>query len=118
MFEHRRDPLLSKSEFIGRIGRAFALTGGIVLISVGGGVAGFVLLAGQPWHEAFHTTCMLLAGRETASPGEGWGAQVFGGIFALYAHLVFFSMVAILSAPILHRILHKLHLDEDDGANS
>ena len=38
--------------------------------------------------------------------------KVFAGLFALYAGIVFLGAAMVLLAPVVHRILHKLHLEE------
>ena len=47
----------------------------------------------------------------------GWrsaedGAKIFAGVYALFAGLVFIASASVLGAPIMHRIFHKLHIDE------
>jgi hypothetical protein len=37
---------------------------------------------------------------------------VFAGIFALYAGLAFIAAFAVLAAPVLHRLIHRFHVEE------
>ena len=34
------------------------------------------------------------------------------GLYALYAGLVFVAVAAIVLAPVVHRVLHRFHLDK------
>ena len=55
-------------------------------------------LSGLPHDTEVHTT----------------GGRVFLVTFALYGRLMFVSIVAIVLAPTLHRVLHALHLEAND----
>ena len=35
------------------------------------------------------------------------------GVVVLYARLILVSLVAILFVPVLHRVLHKVHLEPE-----
>lgn len=112
MFEHRAEPLLNHVGFVWRLTRAFLLTLGIVAISVIGGTLGYRFFLDLPWADAFHHACLVLGEHSPESqPQTAWG-KAFVGLFVMYSRLVFFSIVTILALPLLHRILHKLHLDE------
>ena len=110
MFEHRAQPLISKANFLRRLGIAFLLTLALIGVSVIAGSVGYRIFAGFEWSDAFHQSCLVL-GENSGEHPENTAGKVFNGIYVMYARLVFFSVVAMLMLPILHRILHKLHLD-------
>jgi hypothetical protein len=39
------------------------------------------------------------------------GGEVFAGLYALYAGLVFLVAAGLVFAPVLHRLLHKFHVN-------
>jgi hypothetical protein len=39
--------------------------------------------------------------------------KLFAGCFALYAGLVFIVTAALVLGPLVHRVLHRFHLDQD-----
>jgi hypothetical protein len=42
-----------------------------------------------------------------------WSAgKLFASIYSLFCGIVFLAVASILVAPIAHRLLHRLHLDE------
>ena len=41
------------------------------------------------------------------------GGKVFAGLYALYAGLVFIVMTGLMLAPIVHRVMHKFHWEQD-----
>lgn len=113
MFEHKTDPVISNGQFGKRLFIAFLVTLAIIAGSILAGIVGYSWIGGMNWHEAFHYTCLSLSGHYEITEDPSKELIVFVGIFTLYGHLVFVSMVAILLVPILHRLLHKLHLDAE-----
>ena len=45
---------------------------------------------------------------------ENTPSKLFASAYALFSGAVFLSAVGIVLAPAFQRILHKLHLDEED----
>lgn len=90
--------------------------GGVVLIlvfvSIAVGMCGFHVLAMQTWIDAFLNSTMLLGGMGPVGEIRSDAGKIFAGVFALWAGLVFIAAVALLTAPALHRLLHKLHAEE------
>ena len=41
------------------------------------------------------------------------GGKVFAGLYALYAGLVFLVTAALILTPVVHRLLHKFHWQQD-----
>ena len=54
---------------------------------------------------------MLLGGMGPLHAPVTTGGKLFAGFFALYAGLVFIAMAALILAPVVHRVLHRFHLD-------
>jgi len=111
MYEHRTARLLPGHRFIRRLMGHFAVVVALVLISLLGGMAGYVHFAGFGWVDAFLNASMLLGGMGPVGDLPSDDAKIFAGIYALYAGLVFIASSSILIAPVAHRIFHKLHLD-------
>ena len=111
MFEHRSEPLLSRRRFLGRLARVFLLMASVVALSAFVGTLGYRAIAGFEWSDAFHHACLVLGEHPHEKQLKTTPGKVFAGLYVMYARLVFFSVVAILILPVLHRILHKLHLD-------
>ena len=117
MFENYTEPLLSRLQFAWRISKALSVTVLLAAISVCIGTLGYHLLAGCEWSDAFHLACLILGSHDISLRPESTAGGVFAGLYVMYARLVFVSILAILAAPLLHRILHSLHLDPaEDGA--
>ena len=41
------------------------------------------------------------------------GGKLFAGLYALFAGLVFIVSAALVFTPVVHRILHRFHWDEE-----
>jgi hypothetical protein len=76
---------------------------------------GFHFLANQEWIDAFLNTAMLLGGMGPVGDINGVGGKLFAGFFALYAGLAFIAAFAVLTAPVLHRLIHRFHAEEHAG---
>jgi hypothetical protein len=111
MFEHRSEPLLPRKAFYARCARSVAVTAGIVAFSLLMGSAGYHYLGDLPWIDALLNASMILAGMGPVDPIRSSAAKLFAAFYALYSGIAFLTMVAILTAPLLHRFLHTFHVD-------
>jgi hypothetical protein len=119
MFEHHTEPFLSRLQFTWRISRSLLVTVLLAAFSMLVGTLGYHFLVGIDWDDSFHLACLVLGDHDVEIRPESTAGKIFAGVYVMYARLVFFSVAVILAAPILHRILHKLHLDTPtDGSHS
>jgi hypothetical protein len=88
---------------------------GLVAGSLLLGMAGYAHFEGLAWRDAFLNAAMLLGGMGPVDAPRTDGGKVFAGLYALYAGLVFLVAVAIILAPMVHRLLHKFHWDRDES---
>ena len=112
MYENHTESLLPRRQFFRRWARHGVLAAGALLISLAIGVLGFHWLARQSWLDAFLNASMLLGGMGPVGSFEQPVGKVFAALYALYAGIAFLGAAAVFLAPVVHRILHKLHLDE------
>lgn len=109
--EHRNQKVIPFEKFILRVGRygIFAIL--LILLSVGIGVAGYKSLGELSWVDSFHMACMILTGMGPVAEMKSDAAKVFSSLYALYSGVAFLSITAVFFAPIIHRLLHKLHVE-------
>ena len=115
MFEHRSQPLLSRKRFRRRLLIAFLWTLAIVAFSITGGTILFLWAGAKSGTEAMYHAILILGEHSLPDHPETPGGRLAVGVYLLYARLVFFALIAFLTAPILHRILHRLHLEKSAG---
>ena len=77
------------------------------------GMVGYEHFERLPWRDAFLNAAMLLGGMGPVDAPRPDGGKVFAGLYALYAGLVFLVTVALVLTPIVHRILHRFHWEQD-----
>ena len=113
-YERRSDPLLPMRQFAARLLRHVVAGSAIIAVALAIGIAGYHWIAGLEWIDALLNASMILGGmgpvdrlKDEAAP------KVFASLYALFSGLVLVGASGIVLAPLLHRILHKLHLDDD-----
>src|SRR5262245_51762330 len=114
MFEHKQQPLLSRYQFALRLARCFGLTLGIVALSLLLGTSGYHYLGGLSWIDALLNSAMILTGMGPVDRMETDTGKLFATFYALYSGIAFLTMMAVLLAPVVHRLMHKLHADVDE----
>jgi len=112
-FERRSDPLASLPTFIHRILVMAAIGIFLTALILACGMAGYHYLAGLSWIESFLNASMILAGMGEIDSLPTTAAKVFAAAYALFSGLVFAAAIGVLFVPIVHRVYHKFHVDED-----
>ncbi len=97
-----------------RVAWSVALSAAIAAVALIIGVLGFHIIAEVPWIDALHNASMILGGMGPVAEMKTDAAKLFSSAYALFCGLVFISVVAVTLLPVLHRLLHKFHMDEAD----
>lgn len=116
-WEHRSEPLAPSHVFAGRMARQILLVAAIVAVALVIGTIGYMLVSKGTENlglvDSFLEASMLLSGagplytERTSSDS----LKLFSSVYALFGTLVVVSSVGILASPIVHRVLHRLHLE-------
>jgi hypothetical protein len=112
-WEHRTQPLASRRTFARRIALQLLLAGVLVVLTLAIGMAGYLNIARLGWVDSFLEAAMFLSGAgplytERSSTDA---LKLFSSFYALFSTLVVVSIVAIVASPVVHRVLHRLHLE-------
>jgi hypothetical protein len=113
VYESRRQPLLVRRDFLRRLLVHAAAALLLLLGSVAIGMAGYMRFEDLRAIDAFLDTAMLLGGMGPVHVPKSDAGKLFAGFFALYAGLVFIATAALVLGPVVHRLLHRFHLDRD-----
>ena len=113
MYERKAHRPIPRKRFVRRVLLHFAAALALLLFSLVLGMAGYEHFERLPWRDAFLNTAMLLGGMGPVDPPRTDDGKLFAGLFALYAGLVFLISAGLIMAPVVHRILHKFHWEED-----
>jgi hypothetical protein len=85
----------------------------LIALSLGVGMVGYHAIEGLPWVDAFLSAAMILSGMGPVGEPLSTAGKLFAGSYALYSGFVALICVGVLGAPVLHRFLHRFHIDED-----
>lgn len=113
MYESHKHPPLPGRHFVRRLALHFAGAMGLLLGSLLIGMAGYAYFEGLVWRDGFLNSAMLLGGMGPVDAPRTDGGKLFAGLYALYAGLIFLIAAAVVFAPVLHRLLHKFHWDQN-----
>ncbi len=115
MYEHRSQPLLPRSAYLRRVRRHGLIAAAMVFGSLLLGVLGYHVFERLSWIDALVNASMILGGMGPVSELRTTAGKVFASFYALYSGIVFLVSVGVLFAPVIHRFLHRFHLEADAG---
>jgi hypothetical protein len=118
LYENRWSRPLSRIKFVRRVAGHAAFAGIVVLGSLLLGMFGYEYFEALAWRDAFLNAAMLLGGMGPVNAPVTPNGKLFAGLYALYAGLLFLVVAGVLFAPVLHRLMHKFHWDQDAGGKS
>jgi len=113
-YERRHDKLAPRSVFIKRLIAALAVALGLILVALMVGIVGYHSIAGFNWVDSLLEASMILGGMGPIKELPSDGAKVFASIYALFSGIIFIGVMGIILSPVVHRIMHKFHVDEKD----
>lgn len=111
MYEHRSQSVLPLPLFVRRVLRTVLTALFLILMSLMAGTLGYHAFEGLGWVDAFYNASLILSGMGPAAILNGTGSKIFASLYALYSGLFFIAISALLLAPVLHRILHRIHVE-------
>jgi hypothetical protein len=114
MYEHHTKPLLPRKVYYQRLARHAALGFTVIVISLSIGMIGYHFLEKLAWIDAFLNAAMILSGMGPVATLQTDAGKLFAGFYALYSGIALITILGIIFAPVIHRFLHKFHL-EDEG---
>jgi len=114
MYESKVYPPIPRVHFIRRLVGHFAAAMALLAASLFVGITGYEFFENLAWRDAFINSAMLLGGMGPVNAPVTNGGKVFAGLYALYAGLVFLIILAIIFTPVIHRVLHTFHWEQDE----
>lgn len=113
MLEHRTDPLLPSHRFVWRVLGFLGLSAIVVGVALGIGVLGYHHLGGLPWIDALVNASMILGGMGPVDPITTHAGKLFASAYALFSGLLFIGAASLAVTPFVHRIMHRLHIEDE-----
>jgi TRAP-type C4-dicarboxylate transport system permease small subunit len=113
-FERRSEKLAPVPVFIKRMAASLGMAVLLIALVLMVGIAGYHSLAGFEWVDSLLEASMILGGMGPIKDLPTSGAKVFASFYAIFCGLFFIGIMGIVLAPVVHRMLHKFHVDEKD----
>lgn len=78
------------------------------------GAVGYHHYGNIGWVDSFYNAAMICAGMGPVTELNSDSAKIFATIYAIYSGVAFLTSVGVIFAPLIHRLLHRLHAPLQD----
>jgi hypothetical protein len=113
MYEHKSEPLLPLGTFYQRVLKHLLFALAIIFVCLLLGVLGYHYTANIGWLDSIHNASMILSGMGPVVEITTNTGKWFSSGYALFSGVVFITNVGIILAPVIHRLFHRLNLEDD-----
>ena len=117
-YETRHEPLAPMPIFRIRLLQSAGVMLVLIVVSLAIGMAGYHWLGRlDSWTDCLLNASMILGGMGPVDPMRTDAGKIFASMYALYSGIMLLASVGVMLSPVLHRVLHRFHLEtEDTGA--
>jgi len=115
VFEHRHQPLISRRAFLRRVAAYAMTTLIVVVVGLGVGMLGYHELEGLSWIDAYLNAAMILGGMGPVAELRTTAGKLFAGTYAILSGFVLLVAAGLLVTPMLHRLLHHFHIEQESS---
>jgi len=116
MYERKHEKLATEILYRKRVWNNLRWAILLLVLSLTIGVAGYSLTIPEfDLFDSFLNASMILSGMgPVIDPGIhlSSSAKLFASFYALFSGVSFLTIFSLIIAPVLHRFLHKFHLDD------
>lgn len=116
--EHRKQKVATLPSFFKRIFKYSLFAIALISFSELIGVLGYHFLGDLNFVDSFHMASMILTGMGPVAEMKTETAKLFSSFYALYSGVAFLSITAVFFAPIIHRLLHILNVENGEEEKS
>jgi TRAP-type C4-dicarboxylate transport system permease small subunit len=113
-YERHHDQLAPVPVFVKRLIGSVAIALGLIAFVLCLGIAGYHFIAGYNLVDSLLEASMILGGMGPVKELPSDAAKVFASAYALFSGLIFIAVMGLVLSPVVHRIMHKFHVDEKD----
>lgn len=72
-----------------------------------------MLTADLPFLDALLNASMILTGMGPVNTMNNAASKIFASLYALYSGVAFLSTIGVFLSPVIHRFMHKIHMDPE-----
>jgi hypothetical protein len=113
-YERHHDQLAPISVFAQRLLGSLAIALALIAVALVLGIAGYHYIAGFNLVDSLLEASMILGGMGPVNQLPTDHAKIFASIYALFSGIIFIGVMGIILSPVVHRVMHKFHVDEKD----
>ncbi len=78
------------------------------------GIIGYHYIAHLIWIDSIHNASMILSGMGPVAQIDNVAGKLFSSFYALFSGVAFITNISIFLAPVVHRFLHKIHVEKQE----
>ncbi len=112
MYEHRKQKLAPMRVFYQRVIKNILFASAILFVCLLIGILGYHYTADIAWLDSIHNASMILSGMGPVVEITTTAGKWFSSFYALFSGVVFITNIGIILAPAMHRMFHRLHLQD------
>ena len=112
-YERSHHELLPWHAFRQRLMVNLAVGSVVIVVSMLAGMAGYAFFEGLGATDSFLNAAMILSGMGPVDHVKSEGGKIFAGFYALYSGLAVLAVAGLVFAPLVHRLLHRFHAEDD-----
>ncbi len=114
MYESKHHPPISTAAFVIRCMWHVLAACLLCLLTLFFGTLGHMFFEDMSFHDALLNSSMIMGGLGTTIHPASYGGKIFFAFYGLFVGVLFAALIGVIAAPMIHRIVHKMHLDEED----
>jgi hypothetical protein len=114
MYESKHRALAKRTVFYKRIARNLVYALALLTFSLLIGVIGYHYFCDLSWIDSLLNASMILTGMGPVNSMITNTAKIFASFYALFSGVAFLSTVGLLLVPVIHRMMHRFHLDDQE----
>jgi hypothetical protein len=116
-YESRHQSLAPMHRYVRRLLLSVSIAALLIAGSLLLGVVGYAHFESMSWLDAFLNAAMILSGMGPVETLKTDAGKLFAGCYAIYSGFIVLLSAGFAFAPVVHRILHRFHVDEADADN-
>lgn len=98
--------------FYQRVLKHIIIAFAVMIVCLAIGISGYHYTADIPWLDSVHNASMILSGMGPVVEIKTVAGKLFSSFYALFSGVVFITNIGIILAPALHRMFHRLHVED------
>lgn len=114
MYESKKHAPISTGAFILRMVWHLLAAVLLCLITLFIGTLGHMFFEDLNFHDALLNSSMIMGGLGIAIHPVTYGGKIFFAFYGLFVGVLFAALIGVIAAPMIHRIVHKMHLDDEE----